>query len=86
MPTLGLPAEQGLGPLYGQGRGQSSGKVRIELLDLPGRGDFCRTQAAWVVLAISLLGVRAPCGVNVSVGAFGDLILESLSTKECNKI
>lgn len=51
------------------------------LLDLPGRGDF-RTQAPCL---FSLLGLNSH-RVNVSQACAGDLILESLSTKECDKI
>jgi len=54
------------------------------LPDLPGRGDF-RTQAAWLFLMVFITWCELLWSKCFS-GVFGDLILESLSTKECNKI
>lgn len=75
--------EQGAWP-RGQGRKQSSGKVEGMLLDLPARGDF-RTEAAWLFLMVFITWCELLWSKCFS-GLLGDLTLESLSTKECNKI
>ena len=77
------PADQKHHPV---GREEKSNPVSVEgrLLDLPGRGGF-RTRAAWLFLMVFITWF-ALLWCKCFSGIFGDLILESLSTKECNKI